>query len=317
MLILKMLVRNTSIFLPLSNFAFDFNTTLSYNTIETLAKISYDVYNTTKWKDIDLNKTLDISKDHDQVNAFIFSNADNTQHVIAFKGTSIYWQRNFGIESSVYNDKYNDNLFFSCCYYEQSSIFNKNDCVHEEVKEKRNCFKKCYENSTNYPLNYYNLAKDIMITASKYINIQGSDVIFTGHSLGGVLATMMGLVYNKVVVTFESPGERHYIENAGIKYTKEQEERIYHFGHNADIIFTGKCNGITSWCYLGGYIIETKCHIGNVCEYDTKNILNMKESIYTHKIEFVLDNVIQKWNETLPPCVKHSNCTDCENWAYV
>jgi putative lipase involved disintegration of autophagic bodies len=316
---LKYLVRNGSVLMPLmmtlSNFKIKFGE-LNYDTTETLAKISYDVYflqNSTKWIDVELDSTIDVSKDHDQVNAYIFSNSENTQHVIAFKGTSIYWQTSVKIKSSVYNDKFNDNLFYSCCYYKESSIF-KNDCLDKQEKG-RTCYKECYQNSTNYSLNYYNLAKDTMMIASKYINMQ-DDIIFTGHSLGGMLATMMGLIHNKVVVTFESPGERHYIENAGINYTKEQEKNIYHFGHNADIIFTGKCNGVTSWCYLGGYIMETKCHIGNVCEYDTKGVLDMKESIFTHKIGFVLEEIIQKWNKTIPSC-KKQNCTECENWTFI
>jgi lipase ATG15 len=327
MLWLRHLITNSSLLTlsqSKSQIQYEKTSNIDYNTIATLANISYDVYylpNNTKWKDPELNKTVDISTDRDQVNAYIFSNEQNTEHVIAFKGTSVYWQTAL---SSVYNDKFNDNLYFSCCYYEESSIFSKNDCVctreAEQCPQKppktKTCYSTCYKNSTNYPLNYYKLAQEIMKKASKVIDLQDSNIIFTGHSLGGVLATMMGLLYKKMVVTFEAPGEKHYIQKAGVQYDQESANNIYHFGHNADIIFTGKCNGITSWCYLGGYIIETKCHIGNVCEYDTKGILGIKESIYTHKMEFVIENVITKWNNTIPSCEK-PECTDCDNWTFI
>lgn len=316
-----------------------FQQELRYDFIHTLSIIAYDSYfekNNSKWIDVDYtyNKTTDITIDHDSVNAYVFSNVEETKHVISFKGTSIYWQNNinnmcsldeqdYSDMTSVYNDKFNDNLYFSCCYYLESNLFNKEDCECTrddnkckkiDVKNKY-CYKKCYQNSTSYTNNYINIAKQMMDNLQKTIDFNTNEIIFTGHSLGGVIATMMGILYDKYVITFESPGEKHYIDLIGLDYSKV-EDKIYHFGHNADTIFTGKCNGMFSLCYMGGYMMNTKCHIGNVCEYDTINRLNMKESIYTHVIKYVIENVIEKWNNTLPEC-KKKECVDCEDWSYI
>ena len=150
----------------------------------------------------------------------------------------------------------------------------------------------------------------------KYINFSKDEILFTGHSLGGMLATFMGIEYDKRVVTFESPGSKHYIELIGLDY-KSKQHLIYNFGHTADIIFTGNCNGALSLCYLGGYNMETRCHIGNTCIYDTKTLMGMKDSIFTHKIKFVIENVIEKWNNTIPSCSVDTLCQDCVGWNYL
>jgi lipase ATG15 len=338
MFILKYLLLNESIYkINYNNIynikEYEYNDTkLTYDFVHQLSIITYDSYfekNSSKWMNTDYNTTLDITEDHDSVNAFIFSNSDNNKHIISFKGTSIYWKNdmnmcNINEMSSVYNDKFNDNLYFSCCYYLQSNLFKKEDCECLTNNEKcldipndgnKYCYKKCYKNSTSYENNYLNVGKKMMEKIQTIIDFNKTDVIFTGHSLGGVIATMMGILYDKYVITFESPGEKHYIDLIGLDYSKT-ENKIYHFGHNADTIFTGKCNGVFSLCYIGGYIMNTKCHIGNVCEYDVINRLNIKESIYTHVIKYVIENIIEKWNNTLPAC-KKQDCIDCEDWKYI
>ncbi|KAJ3129924.1 putative lipase atg15 [Nowakowskiella sp. JEL0407] len=42
---------------------------------------------------------------------------------------------------------------------------------------------------------------------------------------------------------------------------------IFHFANEHDPIFFGKCNGPTSSCYYGGYVTESKCHLGRECVY--------------------------------------------------
>jgi lipase ATG15 len=179
------------------------------------------------------------------------------------------------------------------------------------------CCKSCFEKSLKYKLNYFVIGKQILHDVNRLIDFNNSKVILTGHSLGGALATMLGLVFDKTAVSFESPGERNYMEKAGISYKKSAEQNIFHIGHNADIIFTGKCNGRLSWCRTGGYFINTKCHLGKVCEYDTINKLGMSESIFTHKIQFVIDSVITQWNDTIPSCKQSHDCQDCAKWTYL
>ena len=312
---------------------------IDYDNIRQLAIMCYDAYlaqNATTWVDTKLNVTVDLSLSPDSVHAYLFSNVDKTVNVVAFKGTSIYWQSTH-TSSSVYNDRFNDNLYFSCCFYKQSNLFEKDMCVctmpeypsdacpnlSDELnpllfgRDYRNCYKTCYQNSTKYENNYLNVGKKIISNVQKLVDFQTSQVVFTGHSLGGMIATLMGLEYEKQVITFEAPGTQHYIQKTGlIDPFKMKRHLVYNFGHTADIIFKGKCNGAMSWCYLGGYVMETKCHIGYVCEYDTVGELGMKESIFAHPIKFVIDSVIDRWNKSLPRCTK-MECHDCTQWVYT
>lgn len=341
-LLLKYLITNSSVLSPISDnnicliedseynyYINNESTFINYENVLQLALMSNNAYfqpNNTKWYDINLNKTTNISYSDDNIHAYMFSNYDNTVNIIAFKGTTIYWgyKGEETIKSdldkftdSIKYDKWNDNLYFSCCYYKESNLFDKEDCQSSRSKSKNTCYKQCYRNSTSYSINYINIAHDIVKNVMNMIDFNNSFVVFTGHSLRGTIATMMGLKFNKHVVTFEAPGEKHYIDLIDMEYDQNTIQKIYHFGHNADIIFKGKCNGAMSWCYLGGYNMYTKCHIGSICEYDTKNILGMKESIFTHRIGYVIENVIVRWNNTLPECVINTSCIDCENWNYI
>ncbi|NBP01496.1 MAG: hypothetical protein EBU90_15420 [Proteobacteria bacterium] len=312
-------------------------TEINYRNVLELAKMSYNVYYTPeqgKWYDVELNRTVDISASEDTVHAYLFGNDD--YNAIVFKGTSIYWgSKSFGSDT-VYNDKYNDNLFFSCCFYQESNLFNKQDCEctanptpdpdkcpNDDLQfssqrvfmTQRKCYRECYRSSKQYHLNYYRTAETVMEKASQVVDLS-KVIVLAGHSLGGTLATMMGIKYDKQIVTFEAPGEAHYLKLAGLVSESANFNNIYHFGHTADIIFTGRCNGVFSWCYLGGYIMETKCHLGHVCSYDSIKELGISESIYTHKIKYVIENIMSHWNDTLPACILQPECEDCSNWNY-
>lgn len=305
----------------------------TYQNVRALALMSYDAYyniNDTQWVDPETNRTTDIRDTDQTVHAYLFSDVTGGVNIVSFKGTSL------GITGGiVYNDRFNDNLFYSCCYYQQSGLFDKKDCECTRVegtcdtpgtpgtpdtpgtpKQKGQCYSQCYQNSTNYANNYYILSKKIMEKVASTIDIRKTQVVLTGHSLGGTLATLMGLDYDLPVVTFNSPGEKNYASNTGIKYKQATLQKIYHFGHNADTIFTGKCNGLLSWCHLAGYNVETKCHLGNVCQYNATGLLGIRESIFTHPIKYIIANIIPHWEEKMPECTLNTHCTECQDWAY-
>lgn len=51
----------------------------------------------------------------------------------------------------------------------------------------------------------------------------------------------------------------------------------------------GVCNGVSSTCALGGYALESKCHLGNVALYDTVTKLKWSVAIGNHAIRAVVD----------------------------
>jgi putative lipase involved disintegration of autophagic bodies len=305
-----------------------------------MAKMSHNVYYKIRgkeWLNTTLEQVTDVSVLNDTVKAYLYK--DNTNAVIAFKGTSVYWiSDQYDLEkqseriqteriqsqqkqkllqtdmdlvcplSSSAHDKFNDNLFFSCCFYKQSNLFNKCDeCKGDNLQSE--CCKNCYKTSLGYVDNYINLVKDIVENVRKTVDFDNTNVYFTGHSLGGMLASVASVIYDKPAVTFESPGDLHYLILSGIGIS----DKVYHFGHNGDPLFVGNC-GVT--CSIVGYYIDTKCHSGFTCSYDAKGKLGYTESILNHRIEYIIKHVIPNWEKDFPECIVDSNCIDCENWNY-
>ena len=131
-------------------------------------------------------------------------------------------------------------------------------------------------------------------------------VWFTGHSLGGALASLLALEAGSAAFCYEAPGETLYAERLGFKLDRKDmgqyrtcflsarphraatltrhrnlpptscgpwtSPAIYHFGNTADPIFTGECNGPASTCFLTGYAMETTCHVGQRCVYTNNAI---------------------------------------------
>lgn len=60
-----------------------------------------------------------------------------------------------------------------------------------------------------------------------------------------------------------------------------------------------------------GYAMESKCHIGRVCEYKLTGGLDARN----HAMQVVLDTI--RANESVPACIVEENCTDCSDWSFV
>jgi putative lipase involved disintegration of autophagic bodies len=51
----------------------------------------------------------------------------------------------------------------------------------------------------------------------------------------------------------------------------------------------GVCTGVSSTCALGGYALESKCHLGSVALFDTVTKLKWSVGIGNHGIRAVID----------------------------
>lgn len=110
---------------------------------------------------------------------------------------------------------------------------------------------------------------------------------------------------------FEAPGDRLYASRLGYNLAESENLPIWHFGRRSDPLFVGKCQGQTSVCYLGGYAMESRCHIGKVCLLDQDD----KVDVRRHQIAEVVS--IISGMESAPACAPEVDCTDCEQWKFV
>lgn len=259
--------------------------TLDKENILKLAVISKNAYsypNKVGWIDIpNTDEIIIINPEKDTLRGFVYIDNLKKNIIISFKGTSL------GILSNgSNNDRFNDNLFF-----------NYNPFTNNKTYP---CYKDCYKESLNYPLNYLKIADYFYKKLDEILNLEDKNVIMTGHSLANMVATYLALKYNHTSVSFNSPGGKWYFDKTNITgdYSK-----IYHYILSSDQIANGLCVGKFSWCYWARYIIETKCHIGNVCMINN----NKTSSIFSHTI----DNIINELDKIpyLPKCVI-SNCVE-------
>jgi lipase ATG15 len=218
------------------------------------------------------------------------------------------------------NDKINDNLFFSCCCGQggrygwlqvcdcQTSAYTCNStCATEALRDKNR---------------YYYAAREI------YSNVTAlypdANIWLAGHSLGGSTSSLVALTYGLPVVTFEAPGEAMAARRLGLPTPPgyrlgAHQERVstggFHFGHNADPIFMGTCNTYSSVCTIAGYAMESVCHSGQACVYDTIGDLGWRVGAGTHKIRYVISDVLEKYPEPAV-CAPMVDCVDCFNWKF-
>lgn len=158
-----------------------------------------------------------------------------------------------------------------------------------------------------------------------------ANIWLIGHSLGGALASLIGVTFGTPVVAFEAPGEKmaasrlhlpspvsltvfydNSVFNRLLCAWQPSTQHITHVYHSADPIAMGTCNGVLSSCALGGYAMESacvpllhaplfdikltrmfiRCHLGKVIEYDTVSNLSWSVDIRTHTILTVIDKVL-------------------------
>lgn len=69
--------------------------------------------------------------------------------------------------------------------------------------------------------------------------------------------------------------------------------------------------------------MESKCHVGVTCSFDSVEKLGWRVDIRSHRIQEVIDKILNVW-ETLfgdfPHCYSDEDeeeCVDCGLWEYV
>ncbi|KAG0167482.1 putative lipase atg15 [Apophysomyces sp. BC1021] len=284
-----------------------------------LAMMTYNSYLETDegaedWYDLGApwNKNSSFGWESDGIRGHVFANPDDSLMVISFKGTSAGL---FTGGPTGDKDKINDNMLFSCCCARISRAWKAVcDCYQgNEYICENSCLEENLLKTELYYDNALELYKDV---SDRYPN---ATVWLTGHSLGGALASLVGQTFGVPTVTFESPGDRlpsqrlHMPRAPGAAHMP-----LWHFGHTADPIFIGVCTGAASSCWYGGFAMESRCHTGKVCVWDTVNDNGWRVDIRSHRAYDVIENIIKKPEEfPLPKCEVQKDCDDCGLWQYI
>ena len=301
------------------------------DTVISLANMAANAYvkvpGTEDWEDVNTGKNREFNHsaafgwEGDGLRGHIFADPDNSTIVIGLKGTT---PAVFDGSGSTTRDKMNDNLFFSCCCGQGGHYLWRPVCDCNTAAF--TCNNTCLIKNLRERNMYYTAAMELYGNVTEMY--PDSQIWLAGHSLGGSVSSLLGLTFGLPVTTFEAPAEALAAARLGLPvpplvhdglHQLRQFTGAYHFGHTADPIYMGTCNAATSACTLGGYAMETQCHTGKVCVYDTVDDKQWRVSASTHSIRSVIKNVIKAYDE-LPTCEPDSTeddpCVDCFNWKY-
>ena len=149
-----------------------------------------------------------------------------------------------------------------------------------------------------------------------------ANIWLTGHSLGGSLASMMGLTFGVPAVTFEALGDRLPTQQLHLPQPPPELSGVYHVYHTADPIPQGTCNGLLSPCNAAGFALESRCHTGLSIVFDTIKQFNWSVDLRTHRILTVINEILSfDWEDDdgkvyLPTPTHEEDCIDCFKWEF-
>lgn len=297
--------------------------TTDKSSVITFAKMAYDAYTEEPWGPSwepvkgGFNYTDDFGWQQDGLRGHIFADESNKTVVIGLKGTSMAV---FDGADTTGNDKLNDNLFASCCCAQGGHWTWKQVC--DCKGDGYTCNSTCVRQALNKKSHYYWAAKDMYHNVTE--RYPHAEVWFSGHSLGGVVGTLIGLTFGLPVITFEAFPDALAASRLGLPtppgyrigaHQARPDTTIHHFGHTADPVYMGNCGSAGSLCTIGGYAFESYCHTGKTCTYDTVSDFGWRSSVVNHKIISVIQNVLEKY-DTVANCTTNPDCQDCYAWNF-
>lgn len=292
-------------------------------TIVSLAKMSQNAYVrdpfTGDWQNVSDQNDGSFGWDDDSIRGHVFKSEDQGIVIIAYKGTSAKGLPGSGQDSeTIENDKFNDNLLFSCCCARVTYLWTPVcDCYMDSFT----CNERCLEQNIRDNSNYYKQSIEIYRQVKR--NNPGYQIWTTGHSLGGALSSLVARTYGLVGVSFESPGDLLASQRLHLPLPFDPDfDMIWHIGNTADPIYMGTCNGASSSCNLAGYAMESRCHSGWEISYDTVKELKWSVDVRKHRIKTVISDVLEEMDVPEPVYIGNGKgtehpCIECFDWDFV
>ena len=210
-------------------------------TVLNLALMAANAYDADRsdpdWVDVGrgFNSSSRFGWENDGLRGHVFVDEMNSTIVISIKGTTIVV---FEGADTATNDKENDNLLGSCCCGQGGQYLWRQVCLCKTSVY--TCNQTCLTKSLRKPNLYYQASLELYGNITKlYPN---SNVILVGHSLGGVVASLLGLTFGVPTVTFEAYGQALAAKRLGLplppnnhinKGQSGAHTGGYHFGHTA------------------------------------------------------------------------------------